>query len=261
MAKFGIGASVLRKEDDRFLRGRGQYVADYRLAGMREVAFVRSPVAHAHLRDIRIPAEFRDAVFTAGDLTGVNPIISAPPLKGFKYSVEPILATGKLRFVGEMVAMCVADTRAEAEDIAAAITIDYDELPAVTDMLAAAAPGSPLVHEEWGDNIFVEFNEGGPIDEVAKAAVIKVSRNIRTARHCMFPMEGRGVVAYRDTRLRRLTLITSTQFPNSVQTGLCACLGLEHGQVRILSPMSVAGLVTKVSCAGKKSHSAGSPSR
>lgn len=236
MAKFGIGASVLRKEDDRFLRGRGQYVADYRLAGMREVAFVRSPVAHARLRDIRIPAEFRDAVFTAGDLTGVNPIVSAPPLKGFKYSVEPILATGKLRFVGEMVAMCVADTRAEAEDIAAAITIDYDELPAVTDMLAAAAPGSPLVHEEWGDNIFVEFNEGGPIDEVAKAAAIKVSRNIRTARHCMFPMEGRGVVAYRDTRLRRLTLITSTQFPNSVQTGLCACLGLEHGQVRIISP-------------------------
>src|SRR6185369_6592271 len=236
MAKFGIGASVLRKEDDRFLRGQGQYVADFRLAGMREVAFVRSPVAHARLKGIRIPAEFRGAVFTADDLTGVKPIVSAPPLKGFKYSVEPILATGKLRYVGEMVAMCMADTRAEAEDIAAAIIIDYEELPAVTDMLAAAAPGSPLVHEEWADNIFVEFNEGGPIDDIAKSAAIKVSRNIRTARHCMFPMEGRGVVAYRDTRLRLLTLITSTQFPNSVQTGLSACLGLEHGQVRIISP-------------------------
>ena len=146
------------------------------------------------------------------------------------------MATGKLRFVGEMVAMCVADTRAEAEDIVAAVTLDFDELPAVTDMRAACAPGSPLVHEEWGDNIFVEFNEGSPIDEVAKTAAIKVSRNIRTARHCMFPMEGRGVLAYRDPRLRYLTLITSTQFPNSVQTGLAECLGLEHGNVRIISP-------------------------
>ena len=236
MAKFGIGASVLRKEDDRFLRGRGQYVGDFRLADMREVAFVRSPVAHARLRRVNIPEEFRGAVFTAEDLTGTKPIVSAPPLKSFKYSVEPILATGKLRYVGEMVAMCVAASRAEAEDIAAAVTLDFDELPAVTDMRAACAVGSPLVHEEWGDNIFVEFNEGSPINEVTKAAAIKVSRTIRTARHCMFPMEGRGVLAYRDPRLRYLTLITSTQFPNSVQTGLAECLGLEHGNVRIISP-------------------------
>ncbi|HET9714909.1 MAG TPA: xanthine dehydrogenase family protein molybdopterin-binding subunit [Pseudolabrys sp.] len=236
MARFGIGASVLRKEDDRFLRGRGQYVADFRLAGTHEVAFVRSPVAHARLNRINIPDQFRDAVFTAEDLAGIKPIVSAPPLKGFKYSVEPILAVGKLRFVGEMVAMCVAPSRAEAEDIAAAITLEYDELQAVTDMRAACEPGSPLVHDDWSDNIFVEFNEGAPIDEVAKNATIKVTRNIRTARHCMFPMEGRGVLAYRDSRLRNLTLITSTQFPNSVQTGLAECLGLEHGNVRIISP-------------------------
>ena len=110
----GIGHSVRRKEDDRFLRGRGQYVGDFRIAGTREVAFVRSPVAHARLRHIHIPEEFRNAVFTAEDLMGVKPIVSAPPLKGFRYSVEPILATGKLRYVGEMVAMCVAATRADA---------------------------------------------------------------------------------------------------------------------------------------------------
>jgi len=236
MATFGIGASVLRKEDDRFLRGRGQYVGDFRLAGTREVAFVRSPVAHARLRRINVPEEFRDVVFTAENLSGVKPIVSAPPLKGFKYSVEPILAVDRLRFVGEMVAMCVAATRAEAEDIAAAVTLDFDELPPVTDMLAASAPGSPLVHEEWADNIFVEFNEGAPIEAAVKAAAIKVSRNIRTARHCMFPMEGRGVLAYRDTRLRFLTLVTSTQFPNSVQTGLAECLGIDHGRIRIISP-------------------------
>src|SRR5258706_5379038 len=118
MAKYGIGASVLRKEDDRFLRGRGQYVGDFRLAGMCDVAFVRSPVAHARLKQVHIPERFRRAVFTAADLTDVKPIISAPPLKGFKRSSEPILAAGKLRYVGEIVAMCVAPTRAEAEDMA-----------------------------------------------------------------------------------------------------------------------------------------------
>jgi aerobic carbon-monoxide dehydrogenase large subunit len=236
MAKYGIGASVLRKEDDRFLHGRGQYVADLRLAGTREVAFVRSPVAHARLRAIHIPEDVRDVVFTAKDLVGVKPIISSPPLKGFKRSAQPILATDKVRYVGELVAMCLAATRAEAEDIAASVDLDFDELPAVTDMLAALEPGAPLVHEEWGDNVFIEFSEDGPVDEIAKTAAIKVTRKIRTSRHCMFPMEGRGVVAYRDQRLRYLTLVTSTQFPHSVQTGLCECLGLDDGAVRIISP-------------------------
>lgn len=236
MAEYGVGASVIRKEDDRFLRGRGQYVGDYRLAGMREVAFVRSPVAHARLKRINVPDEFLDCVFTAQHLTGVKPIISAPPLKGFKYSVEPVLATDKLRYVGEMIAICVAPTRAQAEDIAAAVTLEFEELPAVTDMIAACQPGAPLVHEEWGDNIFVKFSETGAIEDVAKSAAIKVSRSIRTARQCMFPMEGRGVIAFRDPRLRYLTLITSTQFPHSVQTGLCECLGLDHGSIRVISP-------------------------
>jgi len=170
MAKYGIGASPPRKEDDRFLRGRGQYVGDIRMAGTRDVAFVRSPVAHARLKRINIPEQFRNLVFTAEHLTGVKPIISAPPLKGFKYSVEPILAADKVRYVGEMVAMCLASTRAQAEDIASAVTLELEELPAVTDMLEACQPGSPLVHEEWGDNIFVEFSENGPVDEVAKPA-------------------------------------------------------------------------------------------
>ncbi len=227
---------MLRKEDDRFLRGRGEYVADVRLAGMREVAFVRSPVAHARLQQVCVPEEFRSSVYTAKDLIAVRPIVSAPTLKGFKSSSEPILAVGKLRFVGEIVAMCVASSRAEAEDIAAAVTLEFDELPVATDALAACEIGAPLVHEEWGDNIFVEFRHEGPIEEAARSATIKVSRRIRTSRHCMVPIEGRGVIAYRDARLRQLTLITSTQFPHSVQTGLCECLGLDHGQIRVISP-------------------------
>ena len=236
MAKFGVGASVTRKEDDRFLRGKGQYVGDFRVAGMREVAFVRSPVAHARLKGINIPSQFRDAVYTAKDLTTVSPIVSAPPLKGFKRSAEHVLATDKIRYVGEIAAMCVADTRAEAEDVASAVTLDLEELPAVTDMLAALDPKSTLVHEEWGDNIFVEFGDNRAFDDTVKSSPIKVSRTIRTARHCMFPMEGRGVIAYDDTRMRLLTVVTSTQFPHSVQTGLAECLGVEHGHIRIISP-------------------------
>jgi carbon-monoxide dehydrogenase large subunit len=227
---------VLRKEDDRFLRGRGQYVADFRFAGMREAAFVRSPVAHARLKRVIVPEQFRNAVYTAKDLTGVKPIVSAPTLKGFKSSSEPILAADKLRFVGEIVAMCVAASRAEAEDVAAAVTLEFEELPVVTDALAACEVGASRVHDEWADNLFVEFRHEGPIEEAARTATIKVTRRVRTARHCMVPIEGRGVIAYRDARLRQLTLITSTQFPHSVQTGLSECLGIEHGQIRVISP-------------------------
>lgn len=236
MSASGIGKSVLRKEDDRFLRGRGEYVGDVRLVGTQEVAFVRSPVAHARLLAINVPEKYGNAVFTAQHLVGVNPIVSSPPLKGFKSSAEPILATEKVRFVGEIVAMCLAPTRAEAEDIADAVTLELDELPAVTDMLAACEAGAPLLHESWSDNIFIEFFEDGPIEEVAASAAIKVRKKIRTARHCMFPMEGRGVIAYRDARLGYLTLVSSTQFPHSVQTGLCECLGLRDGSVRVISP-------------------------
>ncbi len=124
MSATGVGASVGRKEDDRFLRGHGQYVADFRHPGLRDVAFVRSAVAHARIRAIHIPADCKDVVFTAADLAGVNPIRAATALRGFKHSAEPILASGKVRYVGEIVAMCVGGSRAEAEDIAALVTVD-----------------------------------------------------------------------------------------------------------------------------------------
>src|SRR5271163_3017606 len=91
----GVGASVLRKEDDRLLRGRGQFVGDIRLPDMREVAFARSPLAHARIRAIHVPPPLRDRVFTAGDLEGVRPIRAVSGLRGFKPSDQPILAVGK----------------------------------------------------------------------------------------------------------------------------------------------------------------------
>ena len=103
------------------MRGRGQFVADIRLAGLQDVAFVRSPLAHALIRGIHVPERYRGSVFTAADLAGVKPIRAVSGLPGFKISEQPVLATGKVRQVGELVAMCVAPTRAEAEDIAAAV--------------------------------------------------------------------------------------------------------------------------------------------
>ena len=112
MSDQGVGASVLRKEDDRFLRGRGQYVADFRLSGAREVAFVRSTVAHGRIRNVHVPDEHNGMVFTAADLANVKPVRAATTLSGFKHSSEPILAKDKVRYVGELVAMCVAPSRA-----------------------------------------------------------------------------------------------------------------------------------------------------
>ena len=236
MSATGVGASVGRKEDDRFLRGHGQYVADVRHPGLRDVAFVRSAVAHARIRAIHVPPDRKDVVFTAEHLAGVNPIRAATALRGFKHSAEPILAAGKVRYVGEIVAMCVGGSRAEAEDIAALVTVDYDELPPVTDMLAARRADAALVHEEWGDNVFIEFFEDGPVERAAATAAIKVTREIRTARHCMLPIEGRGVVAYWDPRLAFLTVISASQMPHVVQRGIAECLGLPDGAIRVISP-------------------------
>jgi carbon-monoxide dehydrogenase large subunit len=152
----GVGARVLRKEDDRYLRGQGVFVGDIKLPGMKELAFVRSPVAHAVILAVRKPAGYEECVFTAADLIGVKPIVANSGLPGFKPSAQPVLASDKVRHVGEAIAVCVAATRAEAEDIAALVEIDFDELPAVTDMAAAILPGSTLVHAHWGDNVFLE---------------------------------------------------------------------------------------------------------
>ncbi|KJC54158.1 carbon monoxide dehydrogenase [Bradyrhizobium sp. LTSPM299] len=233
--KQGVGARLLRKEDDRLMRGRGQFVADIRLAGLQDVAFVRSPLAHAWIRSISVPERFRDVVFTADDLVGVKPIRAVSGLPGFKISEQPVLASGKIRHVGELVAMCVAPTRAEAEDIAASVTLDLEELPAVHDMLQARQPGTALVHEHWGDNVFLE--SAFEVD-IASAldAPIKVTREISTARQCMSPLEGRGVVAAFEHRLDQLTLHTGAQMPHIVRNGLSDCLGMEQGQIRIVSP-------------------------
>ena len=235
MAEQGVGASVLRKEDDRLMRGRGQFVADLRFPRMQDVAFVRSPVAHANIVDIDVPETHRHAVFFAEHLGAVKPIRAVSGLPGFRVSEQAILAQGKVRHVGELVAMCVAPTRAQAEDIVAAVRLDLDELPAVADMLSGRLADAPRLHEAWPDNIFLETLINVDIEKVRDAPV-RVTREIRTSRQCMAPMEGRGVVAYWDHRLEQLTVYTATQMPHIVRTGLSESLGLDQGQVRVIAP-------------------------
>ena len=266
MTAQGVGASLARKEDDRFLRGRGQFVGDIKLAGMKDVAFVRSPLAHARVRAVNVPEALRSQVVIAADLAGVKPVIAVSGLKGFKVSEQPILAFEKVRQVGELIAMCVADTRAAAEDIAAEVDVDLEELPAVHDMLKAREPGSALLHEHWGDNVFLEtFVEVNM--EAAFDAPIKVTREISTARQSMAPLEGRGTIAYWDSRKEQLVLYTGSQMPHIVRTGLAECLGLDHGQVRIVSPDVGGGfgykgiLLTEDVCLGWYAMRCGHPVR
>ena len=236
MTQQGIGARLVRKEDDRYMRGRGQYVGDIRLPGMLEVAFLRSPLAHARIKGVRIPSAIRERVFIAEDLTGVAAIRADTTLPGFKSSLQPILATAKVRYVGEPVAMCIAPTRAEAEDLAAEIELDLDPLPAVVDMLEARRPGAPLVHEPWGDNLFLTTNIDVDFGAVKAKAAVSVTRELRTSRQVMSPLEGRGVVANWHSRLGQLVVHTSTQQPHIVRSGLAECLGIDEGQIRVIAP-------------------------
>jgi aerobic carbon-monoxide dehydrogenase large subunit len=236
MKPSGVGARVARKEDDRHLRGRGQFVGDMTMPGMREVAFLRSPVAHARITKIEIPEELRGKVFIAADLVGVKPIRAVSGLPGFKPSEQPVLATGKVRHVGELIAACVASTRAEAEDMAEQIVVEFDELPVVSDMLRARDPDAPLVHEHWGDNVYLETSVRDDIAAVAAVAPIKITREFRTARQCMSPLEGKGVLAWWESRRDQLVVTTSTQMPHIVRTGLAECLGLSQDRIRIVAP-------------------------
>lgn len=237
IARHGIGAPLRRKEDARFLAGRGQFIADLQLPGMLEVAFLRSPVAHGRLGTITKPEGFEDSVFTMDDLQGVLPIRAVSALKGFKPSDQWPLARGKVRQVGELIAMCVAPTRAQAEDLAAQVIAEIDDLPAVVDMLQARSDAPPaLVHDEWGDNVFLHTHVKGDLARVQAEADIVVKRRIRTSRQSMAPIEGRGVVCQWDSRLDQLVMHSAAQMPHINRAGLSECLGIDQGRIRVIAP-------------------------
>ena len=233
----GVGASLLRKEDARHLRGRGQFVSDVQLPRMQDVAFVRSPHAHARIKGIAVAPDASGRIFTARDLPRLGEMRAVPQVPGFKVSGYPPLATQKVRYVGEAIAACIAPTRAEAEDLAKAVSVDFEVLPAVIDAAAALTDAPSLVHETWANNLFIErVFQDGDIDAIARTADVVVRRNYRMHRHVAVPLEGRAVLAYRDHRLDELVVYTSTQVPHIIRLGLSEVLGLDERRIRVIAP-------------------------
>jgi aerobic carbon-monoxide dehydrogenase large subunit len=233
----GIGASLLRKEDDRHLHGRGQFVSDIKLPGTMDVAFIRSPHAHARIRSIAVPPDAQGRVFTAADLPRIKPIRITVQATGAKAPAWPPLATDKVRYVGEVIAACIAPSRGEAEDLANAVSVDFEVLDAVVDAPRDMHGSRHLVHEQWGDNLYVErVVEGGDIETAARAAEITVTRQFRMQRQSGAPLEGRGVLAYRDHRLDEVVVYTSTQTPHTLRVALGEFLDIEARRIRVVAP-------------------------
>ncbi len=231
-----IGARLLRKEDGRHLAGAAQFVADIRLPGLQDVAFVRSQVAHGNLSGVTKPAGLEACVYTFADLGNVNVLPAGPEMPSFKLGAYPPLATDKVRYAGQTIAACVAPSRAQAEDIADLVEPDIDELPAVVDCVAAMLPGTSRLFDHWADNAFITstISEG----DIARAAAapIRLRRQFRMNRQATVSLEGRGVVAHWDKRLEELVVYLSTQGAHVMRIGIAQSLGLPEHKVRVIAP-------------------------
>ncbi len=205
---------------------------------MAEVAFLRSPVAHGRIRAIEVPEELRDQVFFAADIAFAKPIVAVSAAKGFKRSDYFPLTSDKARFVGDLLAICIAPTRAEAEDVAAACVIDFDEIACdLGHRRCAAAAGAARPRRMGSDNVYVETRiQTGDLDAVRSAAAVKVHKTLRMGRHAGVSMEGRGVLAHYDRRLDELVVYSSTQFPHVIRTILAECLGISESRLRVIAP-------------------------
>lgn len=231
-----IGSSVARREDERHLTGRGRFVGDIKLPGMLEVAFVRSPVAHGIIRSIAKPKHSTASVFTHADLTGVQPITTPVTTPGYQHSECPVLASNRVRFVGEPVAVCIAPDRAQAEDLVDEVLLDIEELRAVTTVNDALKIDAPLLHDGWADNRFAEMVTEVDFSAIAKKAPIVVNIEAELSRQAIHPLEGRGIVAHWDFETDQLVVAMSTQIPHPVRSGMAKFLGISESQIRVTTP-------------------------
>ncbi len=257
-----FGAAVKRREDPRFLRGEARYVDDVTLPGLLHAAFLRSPHAHARIVEIRTAAASAlsgvERVFTFADLErwmkplplfgAVPPGLAAAIRFDVRQAPQFALCRERARYVGEIVAMVVAESRARAEDALELIEVEWDPLPPVVDMIRAAAPGGPLIHPEWGTNVAIGFTHaiGDPDAAFARADVV-VSETFRIQRYVGMPIECRGVVAAWDRRDGTLTTWNSTQVSHFVQQGLTVALDLPPHKIRVIAPDLGGGFGTKAS--------------
>jgi carbon-monoxide dehydrogenase large subunit len=231
-----IGVSLLRKEDARHLLGHGMFIADVRVPGIEDVAFVRSPMAHARVQRVIKPASGTERVFTLADLPPLTILEAGPELAAHRHSPYPALADERVRYAGQTIAACVAPTRAQAEDLADQVSLELEELPAVVDCIAAMRADSPRVFDGWPDNAYITsvVKEGAP--ETLDTAPIRLRRQFRMNRQATVPLECRGVLAYWDHRNDELVVYLSTQGGHVKRLGLSKALGLPESQIRVIAP-------------------------
>jgi carbon-monoxide dehydrogenase large subunit len=262
MATRFFGERIKRNEDPRLLTGRALFVDDVHLPNMAHAAFVRSPHAHARIKSIdtswAMQQEGVIAVYAAGDLGEYwrkGPLnVSPPPIDGliFQERTHPILARDKVRYVGEPVAVVVAEDRYLAEDAAAYVDVDYEPLPAVIDLHKALDDSSSLVHEDVGSNVAAHaiqerLSEAGESYAEARArADVVVSRDFFYDHGAASAMENRGMVAEWNALNQRLTFWDTTQAPIPIRNGLASMLGLSENRVRVIAPFIGGGFGPKI---------------
>jgi carbon-monoxide dehydrogenase large subunit len=238
-----LGTVVHRVEDPDLLVGRSTFVANHQEPGLLHAVFVRSPFPHARVTGIdtseAAAAPGVVAVLTADDLGGTP----FPPFAGVNPAIErPVLATAKVRYVGDPVALVVAETRAAAVDAAELVDVDYDDLPAVADMEAALEPDAPLQFEELGSNVAASRKDDDlDIDPWGDAAhVVRV--RMENQRVATAPMEGHAVraepwlVGPDGGRSEGVTVHLATQQPHGARDQLAKFTGLPPEQVRVVAP-------------------------
>jgi len=249
-----FGARVARLEDPALLTGRGRFVGDIALAGMLHACFVRSPHAHAKIRAIDTAAARAmpgvHAVLTADDLPPAmarsqipmlvpNPLIKTP-------RTQTPLAGEEVCYVGQGIAVVIAETRYIAEDAAAAVAIDYDVLPAVSDCRAAARADAPPVHSDLADNIAASMTMSyGDADAAFAQAAHVIEEQFDLNRGGAIPLEGRGVLASCDAGTEVLTVWSSTQTPHLCRATLADLLRRELESIRVIAPFVGGGFGTK----------------
>ncbi|WP_328334125.1 xanthine dehydrogenase family protein molybdopterin-binding subunit [Streptomyces sp. NBC_00455] len=238
-----VGSAVPRREDPRLLTGRGRFVDDIQLPRMLHAQFVRASVASGQLTSLDLSA-VREvpgvvAAFTADDLDlrVITAGLHRPP-EEYVPTGMPVLARDRVRFVGEPIAIVIAEDPYAAEDGIEAAKAVYDVLPPVLNEDAALAPGAPLVHEEAPGNTLLDVSlfatEG--IDRILADAPCTVRVESRTGRQNALPLETRGALAQWDAREEQLVVHTCTQIPHQVRTVMADCMGLDERAVRVVVP-------------------------
>ena len=247
-----FGSAIKRREDPRLITGRGSYVDDLQIPGILYMTLVRSPHAHARLRSVDaeaargMPGVF--AVYTGADLQGkVGDLPCGWVLPDIKMPPHHPVAVDKVRYVGDAVAVVLADSRDAARDAAEAINVDYEVLPAVVDEEKAAADGAPILHEEFGTNVSFTWNiGGGDVDAALSEADKVVKQRIVNQRLIPNAMEPRAVVGHYLAPSDELTLWTSTQVPHLVRLLLALTAGIPEQKIRVSAPDVGGGFGSKL---------------